>query len=366
MLRRAILKNVGLVFGLWTTIALLFTVQAIARRGLQNWPQMLFWNLVDCYIMGAFTPLVWWIARRAHVEARSWRAIVLIHFVGAVFYSTLCVLLYFAVAATLDLFMRLPEYVSSWLAEGLPTVSVMWLPWNFITYGALLSVIYAFEYQRRLRDRELVASQLQAQLAQAQLQVLKMQLQPHFLFNTLNAISALVHSNPDAAERMIARLADLLRLTLDSSGRQEVALRDELQFLETYLDIQKMRFQDRLSVRFDIHPDTLDSPVPSLILQPIVENAVRHGIAPRAAGGHIEVRSAKRDGVLEVEVSDNGCGLGAKGARGVEEGVGLANTRARLKQLYGDAHKLELLSPSSGGTLVRLEIPQSAQAQQTR
>ncbi len=186
-----------------------------------------------------------------------------------------------------------------------------------------------------------------------------MQLHPHFLFNTLHSISALVHKDPDAADRMIARLGDFLRLTLDTAATQEVPLRQELNFLNCYLEIERIRFHDRLTTRLHVEPQTLSCRVPNLILQPIVENAIRHGIGPRSAPGRIEI-SAKRDhGSLRIEVRDNGPGLPAisKPNGRAREGVGLANTRERLAQLYGGSHRLELKNAPDGGLVVTLEIP---------
>jgi len=191
------------------------------------------------------------------------------------------------------------------------------------------------------------------------LQALKMQLHPHFLFNALHSISSLVHSDPEAADKMIARLGDFLRLTLDAAAAQEVPLRQELEFLNCYLDIERTRFRDRLTTHIDADPQALDCVVPNLILQPIVENAIRHGVSQRAAHGHVEVRAARAGDALRLEVRDNGRGLpeGAEACRAKQGGVGLANTRARLQQLYGGAYRFELSNAPTGGAVVTLEIP---------
>jgi len=186
-----------------------------------------------------------------------------------------------------------------------------------------------------------------------------MQLHPHFLFNTLHSISALVHKNADAADKMIARLGDFLRLTLENSGAQEVSLQEELEFLKCYLEIERIRFEDRLSVQLAIDPEALDARLPNLILQPIVENAIRHGISRRTSAGRIEIEAHRLNGTLQVQVTDNGPGLASDSNSGtiVKAGVGLANTQARLKQLYGDRHRLDLSNATSGGLTVILEIP---------
>jgi LytS/YehU family sensor histidine kinase len=186
-----------------------------------------------------------------------------------------------------------------------------------------------------------------------------MQLHPHFLFNTLHSISALVHKNADAADKMIARLGDFLRLTLENSGAQEVSLQEELEFLKCYLEMERIRFEDRLTVQMDIEPQALGARLPNLILQPIVENAIRHGISPRTSPGRIEIEARRLNGTLQVLVTDNGPGLPSDSNTGsiIKAGVGLANTQARLKQLYGNQHRLDLSNAASGGLTVILEIP---------
>jgi two-component system, LytTR family, sensor kinase len=228
---------------------------------------------------------------------------------------------------------------------------------ELLIYGATLGLNYAFSYYARFREREARAAQLEAQLTQAQLQALKMQLHPHFLFNTLNGIAGLVRDQRNkAAVEMLAGLSDLLRYTLENAGRQEVPLGEEMEFLELYLNIQQMRFSDRLNVEIEVAPDALRALVPNLILQPLVENAIRHGIAPRAARGTVGVRAARADSVLQIEVYDDGPGLRANASQG--QGIGLANTRARLAQLYGaGGHSFSVSNRAGGGTAARLSLP---------
>jgi LytS/YehU family sensor histidine kinase len=177
----------------------------------------------------------------------------------------------------------------------------------------------------------------------------------------LHSISALVHSDPDAADKMIARLGDFLRLTLDAAAAQEVPLRQELEFLNCYLDIERTRFRDRLTTQIEADPQIMDCVVPNLILQPIVENAIRHGVSQRAAHGHVEVRASRAGDALRLEVRDNGRGLpeGAEAARTKQgcAGVGLANTRARLQQLYGGSYRFDITNAPEGGAVVTLELP---------
>ena len=225
-------------------------------------------------------------------------------------------------------------------------------------YGTFVLVSSLMDYYERYQAGEFRASQLEAQLAQAQLQALKMQLQPHFLFNTLNSISALQLTDVEAANRMTARLGDFLRLTLDNAGQQEVPLRQEMEFLRGYLEIESIRFQDRLQVTLDLDPETLDTHVPNLILQPIVENAIKYAVVKRAAAGHIQIRAHRYNGALRLQVQDDGPGLQLPALGNIAtRGVGLDNTRRRLQQLYGNAQKFELANVPEGGLLVTLEIP---------
>ncbi len=226
--------------------------------------------------------------------------------------------------------------------------------WGMTAYLVLLSVAHAAEYSRRHRERALQAARLEAALALARLRALRMQLEPHFLFNALNSVSSLVHKDPDGAQRMLARLGDCLRLTLDDSMPQKVELRQELEFLERYLDIERVRFRDRLTVVVDAPSQLLDARVPYLILQPLVENAIRHGIAKHAGPGRVEVRVAHGENRLRLEVEDNG-----RASRSSPEllkpGVGLSNIRARLHQLYG-ADAALAIEPGDGTRGLRVSI----------
>jgi two-component system, LytTR family, sensor kinase len=184
-----------------------------------------------------------------------------------------------------------------------------------------------------------------------------MQLHPHFLFNTLHAISALVHKDADKAEIMIARLGELLRTTLESAGAQEVSLRQELEFIQPYLEIEKARLGDRLQVQMDIDPEAMDAAVPNFVLQPIVENAIRHGIAPYSQIGRIQIRAHRENGMLRMEVQDNGPGLGLSEQKSLRPGVGITNTCARLQQLYGPHHQFEMKNGDNRGLTVTMLIP---------
>ena len=230
------------------------------------------------------------------------------------------------------------------------------MDWTLMTYSAIVGLSHALAYYRESQARALNAVQLEAQLSEARLRTLQAELHPHFLFNTLHAISTLVHTNAELADRMISRLSDLLRLTFDRSGATRVPLQEELEFLQKYLEIEQTRFQDRLTVRYEIDPDTLDAEVPRLILQPLVENAIQHGVAPRSGPGLVQIASRRQNGRLWLEVRDDGVGLSAGARARIRSGIGLANTRDRLDCLYGNSHSLDF-SDGAPGLAVRIEIP---------
>jgi signal transduction histidine kinase len=222
-------------------------------------------------------------------------------------------------------------------------------------YAAVLGVATTLGFHRRLRERELGAAQLEAQLALAQVQALKMQVHPHFLFNTLHAVTVLIREDPAAATRIVTRLGDLLRLTLSRATTAQVSFRRELEILTLYLEIERTRFHDRLEIAYEVHPTTLGALVPDLILQPLVENAIRHGVSPNAGTGRIEVRSRHDGDWLCVEIRDNGAGLAPGQVR--PDGIGLTTTRARLERLYGDRQELTLANLPEGGCVARIRIP---------
>lgn len=224
---------------------------------------------------------------------------------------------------------------------------------NVPIYWVIVSVVHALTYYRRSQERERRAMELEGRLSEAKLQSLRMQLHPHFLFNTLNAIATLVHKDAHAADEMIGNLSELLRATLDTA-QQEVPLRQELAFLDRYLEIQQVRFGDRLRIERSIDAAALDGSVPTLILQPLVENAIRHGIEPQPGAGLVSIKADVKDHQLQLEVGDNGKGFdGSK----PPEGIGLANTRARLQALYGSAARLVIQSGADGGCVVQLQLP---------
>jgi LytS/YehU family sensor histidine kinase len=226
---------------------------------------------------------------------------------------------------------------------------------DVLAYGALVGMAHAVHFYRRYRERERRALYLESNLTKARLHALQAQLQPHFLFNTLNAIVTLLRRDPKAAENTLMSLSDLLRLALSRSQEQEIPLRDELLFLERYIQIQQTRFGERLAFETNVEGAALDCLVPTLMLQPLVENAVQHGIEPAGSAGMVRVLGRRKEGRLIVEVADNGAGLGANGS--ANGGIGLSNLRQRLSGLYGADHTLDISSPPEGGTKVRIGLP---------
>lgn len=228
---------------------------------------------------------------------------------------------------------------------------------SFFLYFGAMSIIYGINYYRKNKEHQYNLSQLEARLAQAEVQAMKMQLHPHFLFNTLHAISTLMHRDPNAADKMITQLSNLLRISLDNIGVQEVLLRDELNFLEQYIEIQKMRFQDSLEIKMDIAPETFNIQVPNLILQPIVENAFKHGVEEISGEKRINITSRLENKMLMISVEDNGPGTKEVTGEASQAGLGLKNTRERLRQLYGSNSELVIENSIPKGLIVKLNIP---------
>jgi two-component system, LytTR family, sensor kinase len=336
------------ILGVWTLLGALSSVRIFIGYAYAGyavpWQRALVIALADWYAWALLAPVIAWVARRFAIEGRSWLRSLFVQLPASIFFTLIK--------------MKIESQLLQWFdPASAQRYSGLLFPSMLFTYYAILGAIYALDYYGKYRAHELKSTQLQAQLVQAQLQALKMQLHPHFLFNTLHAITSLMRRDVEAAERMITRLSDLLRLTLENVGAQETPLRQELEFLERYLEIEQIRFRDRLEVKIEVDPETLDARLPNLILQPLVENAVRHGIGPHAAPGLIEIFARREDNKLELQIRDNGTGLPDDKSAQIKEGVGLANTRARLEQLYGADYRFDLYNSDKGGLVVRLTIP---------
>ena len=290
-------------------------------------------------------------ARRFPPEgARPWRTAG-IHLVAALIFSLVYIVLRTAVGQVHSLLIDEPVT----FLEVFRPLLVNTFPFNLLIYGVIISVSHGIDYYRKYHERTVHTLELEKHLAEARLQALLRQLKPHFLFNTLNGIASLMHSDVDAADRMLVRLGELLRLTMSHPGQPLTSLRDEIAFIEKYLEIERIRFRDRLAVDYAIESGVLEAEVPSLILQPLVENAIRHGIEPHARPGKLALTARRIPGFIELVVRDNGGGQPAAGF--VREGIGLGNTRARLRELYGDRHRFELANDPSGGLVVRVLLP---------
>jgi two-component system LytT family sensor kinase len=313
----------------------------------------LAWQLPPWLFLAVAAPLIARVARRYPIGRDTWGRFLAPHLLANVCVAVGHVSVAVATGWLLgEAFFRdnsLAYAFGKMLAKGVQT--------ELFTYWLIVAMVHAYDYHRKAREGALVAAHLETALAQAQLEALKMQLHPHFLFNTLHAIGTLVRKHDmQGALRMLSGVGDLLRLALENTGRPMVPLKQELDFLRRYLDIEQIRFSDRLDVHMDIAPDVLDAQVPNLLLQPIVENAIRHGIAPRAAAGRIEVRAERRMHALHIEVRDDGVGLPPNFCAGGCPGVGLRNVLARLQQLYPRAHYIEVAAGEEGGVVVVIEI----------
>ncbi|HKY31491.1 MAG TPA: histidine kinase [Candidatus Polarisedimenticolia bacterium] len=330
--------------GLWTALVLFsasrLQLGALSTENPAPWGRSLRLAAADWYSWALLAPAAAWMVRRFPLRRGRWAAPAAAHLGGAVLLTVVKMILEHNVNQAI-------------VFNPMRRLSVLYFHPNFLTCLAILGVLFALEASRRSREHELRASRLEAGLAEARLRALRDQLHPHFLFNTLQAISTLIHRDPAAADAMVLRLSDLLRLTLDLGEKQDVPLRAEIDLVDRYLEILGIRFGHRLQVRRRLDPEALDALLPSMLLQPLVENAVRHGIAPRPEGGRLEIAAAVRDGRLRVTVRDDGPGPGGNGGRG----LGLANTRSRLRELYGDDHLFELRAARGGGSEALVEVP---------
>ncbi|MEP0546009.1 MAG: histidine kinase [Rhodothermales bacterium] len=364
------------IFAAWNGVWLVATAQYLLAYAFADVPlewERIGWNLLIFNLWALATPLILRLVQRYPVGGRQAVPHALVHLGAALAVSVGTTLVYFGLRGAFEAFVGNPYDA---LAE-FKSAQVRTLFLDLIFYTAVAAVLHALSYRQQYLERELRAAQLEGQLAQAQVAALRMQLNPHFLFNTLHAISSLMDDDVKRSRRMLVDLSDLLRLSLDSVGEQEVPLEQELAFLDRYLQIERVRFGDRLTVEIDVDENALDAFVPNLILQPLVENALKHAVAPFAGPGHVAIRARRSGATLRLEVEDDGPGLpitfpsgdgasgdgalpsgdGAPAPGSARGGLGLRNTRERLERLYGDAHHFALRSRPGHGLTISLVVP---------
>ena len=342
-----------LVVAAWTVPALLATFETVMFARISGHPIELWRAFLSeapgWYVWCAFTPMIARVARRMPLVPLDWRALL--------FHVASCLLVAFVAAAVWAMVGLCLRRSGSGFGPSLRNWFISGLPFTVLVYAAVVGIVYSLTDRARLRVRERDAARLAQQLSEAQLASLRMQLRPHFLFNSLNAIMALVRDGEN--ERAVAALAligDMLRATLGSSSH-EVTLAEEIAFTRRYLEMEKLRFGERLRVSFDIPPTLLDTAVPLFVLQPFVENAIKHGILDRRRGGTIEIGASTTNGSLELSVRDDGAGL-ASASHDADGGVGIANARSHLAHLYGRDAALHIgPGPNGVGVDVQITIP---------
>jgi signal transduction histidine kinase len=330
-------------------VAAALDVLQMRMKGPASWGALIFQG-GEWILLGALTPITYYLGRRWPLQRSGLARSLGVHALGAL---ALCV-----GWATCGVILRrrthawgVPEatFAHEWIEWTLTS-----LPWSFFMYFAVLGCMHAFTYYVEARDREAQAARLQGQLAEARLSALRMQLQPHFLFNSLNAILVLVRDQDTGrATRMLELLSDMLRQVLRADQPNEASFDEELSLIRQYLAIEQVRFSDRLQIRFDVAEDARSAMVPRFILQPLVENALRHGVAGRTGTVTIEIAAARSGADLELRVRDDGPGLAERAG----SGVGLENTRLRLAAMYGARARVELQAAPGGGTIARIRLP---------
>lgn len=341
----------------WTVLALLFGGQYYASSAMQGrpvrWSHAVGYALADWYVFGLLAPPVAWLGRHVRLEWPLRAKHVAVH----VFACGAFMLGYLLIRATVAVIQFRSAGGIVVFADAFEPLLIKTLPHSLLVYWAVVAVQHVVAYQRRAHERERRAAELEQRLTAARLQALQMQLNPHFLFNTLNAVASLMHSDVEAADRVLIRLSELLRRALDTRDRQEVPLREELEFLDRYLEIEQTRFGERLRVEREIDSGLLEQPVPNLVLQPLVENAIKHGIEPKRRPGVIWLGVRREGPHLVLTVRDNGVGLHPERPSRRGHGIGLGNTRRRLEQLYGVRQELIIRDAEGGGTEVLLRLP---------
>ena len=337
-------------FAFWTMYAMLDTAGSFAILGLRGqrvpFSDVVVWNFAESYAWVLFTPVIWAITQQYGFAGKEWKRSLAIHVPLGLL---IMVVISWLLLAPMD-YLGWGDILTPFRTRLLG-LALQDLPRYFVTVAVAQMVLH----YKASREHETQFARLEASLTEARLQILRSQIEPHFLFNTLNSIATLATQDPSAAERMTLQLADLLRVSLDYARSQEIPLKQELEFLQNYLEIQRTRFRDRLTVQMNIDPDLLSVRVPSLILQPLAENAIRHGIARSATPGYIRITAVRQNGHIKIDIADNGAGMG--GSPEPRNGVGLSNTRARLEQLYGSQHQFRVDDGDGRGCRVTLVLP---------
>lgn len=360
--RRQILRNFSLLFLAWTAFGIFFALQGYASAKFLGQRTSLAVLLVAWLLCGyawlLLTPLVVYLAGRFPLQRGRVKSCLPVHLLISAIIPFIHIAIFVLIRQTVA------DQLGNWTAWRHEYVGLLYIDFHIdlLVYWAIVGLVHLREINRRYLERQresmrlaIEAAELQTSLAEVRLDALKMQIHPHFLFNTLNSISVLTRDDPEAANRMLLRLSELLRVMLNSESTQEVELSQEIEFLRGYLEIEQIRFQDRLTVDFAVDQEALPARIPNLLLQPLVENAVRHGIAPRAESGTILIQARRSNGYVELSVKDNGAG--ARDLAAVGTGIGLANTRERLERLYGQTQQFETSSPAEGGFEVKISIP---------
>jgi two-component system LytT family sensor kinase len=335
----------------WSTVGFIFIGMNAAGREL-SFERALLAGLPDWYLWAVFAPLVFWLGHRFRLERDHWASSAAVHLASGAFLALALLL----IVALLNRALVIPTFAGRFQDVYFRLI-LQYFHFHFIIYWAIVLAAHAFRYYGSYREREVEASRLRAELTQAQLSALQLQLQPHFFFNTLHTIATLVREGRgSAATDMIARLGHLFRQTLGNASRSVIPLREEMEFLSAYLEIEQTRYSDRLDVHLDLDPSTLEGQVPSMALQPLVENAIRHGIARDPSARRVEVGTRRGPDTLLITIRNDGPSCTGPGAE-PGTGMGLPNLQARLGRLYGSNFRLELKDDRPGGSRVELEIP---------
>ncbi len=350
-----------IVVAVWTMLGVIYAGPIyfeVEAEGMGHAAWRIFsWGILTWLAWAPLTPVIVWLARRFSLVGETWLRNLAIHLPAFFLISAIHSAAATLINITIKPFDNMGESPTDFWVRFFSRLKGSFGS-DLLIYGGVVGICYGVDYYRKYREREFLASRLEAQLAQAQLDSLRMQLHPHFLFNTLNSIVGLVRDNRNqSAVSMLVGLSDLLRHTLEHSSRHEVELREEINFIKLYLSMQEMRFSDRLHINFNIDPATTRALVPNLILQPLTENALQHGIGRSTDSGLVGISSALEDRHLRLTVYDDGAGLPDDWQLKGSAGIGLANTVARLQQLYDDDHQFDVRNRDGGGVEVVIVIP---------